>query len=107
MTTKKIWMFVGVAMLALSLSAQVSTRQTCQELKDENDDLHSQLAEIHDEAEDAQSELETLPSDIDDVQTLADECHDCDEVQSAASDLDGPAKNIESNLDTIESKSQE
>jgi exo-beta-1,3-glucanase (GH17 family) len=93
-STKQIWLLLGVTGLAVSLYGQVSTRRSYQELKEENEELHSQLDEIHSEAEDAQSELATLKSDIDDVQTYASECDDCDEVQSAASDLDGPAQNI-------------
>jgi predicted nuclease with TOPRIM domain len=107
MHTKKLWILLGVAGLAAGLYGQVSSRSSYQELKEENEQLHSQLAEIHSEVEDAQSELETLKSDIDDVQTYASQCDECDEVQSAASDLDGPAGNLESSLDTIETKSQE
>jgi uncharacterized coiled-coil DUF342 family protein len=83
-----------------------SSRRSYQELKQENEELHNQLAEIHSEADAAQSELTTLKSDIDDVQTYASQCDDCDEVQSAASDLDGPVQNLEPNLDTTETKSQ-
>jgi hypothetical protein len=84
MHTKQLWMPLGIAGLAVGLYGQVSSRSSYQELKEENEQLHSQLAEIHSEAEDAQGELATLKSDIDDVQTYASQCDDCDEVQSAA-----------------------
>ncbi len=67
----------------------------------------TKLAVIHSEAEDAQTELETLKSDADDVQSKANDCDDCDDVQSSASDLDGPIQSLESNIDEIETKSQE
>jgi uncharacterized protein YlxW (UPF0749 family) len=104
---KQIWIFIVVAALAVSLYAQVSARESYQKLKDENEELHDQLSEIHSEVEDAQSELETLKSDVDDVQSAASDCNDCDDVESAASDLDTPIQSLDSNLDTIESKSQE
>jgi uncharacterized protein YlxW (UPF0749 family) len=105
--TKRMWtVFLGVLVLAVAVYGQVSSRLSYQELKEENDQLHSQLAEIHSEVDDAESELATLKSDIDDVQTYANQCEDCNDVQSAASDLDDPVQNLESNLDTIETESQ-
>ena len=89
---KQLLVFLALAVLVVSLYGQISSSRSYKQLKDENDELHSQLAEIHSEAEDAQSELETLKSDVDDVQTKATDCDDCDEVQSAASDLDGPVQ---------------
>ena len=102
---KTFCVFLGVLCLAVALYGQVSSGRY-QELKDENEKLRSQLAEIHSETEDAQSELETLKSDVDDVQAKASECDNCEDVQSAASDLDGPVQNLESSLETIETKSQ-
>lgn len=107
MFMKTFWVLLGVTVLAVALFGQVSSRRSYEQLKEENEELRSQLAEIHSEAEDAQSELETLKSDVDDVQTKANDCDDCDDVQSAARDLDEPVQNLESNLDTIETKSQE
>ncbi len=104
---KQLWVLIGVAILTLALYGQISSGHSYQQLKNENEELHSQLAEIHSEAEDAQSELETLKSDVDDVQTKAADCDDCDDVQSAAGDLDGPVQNLESSLESIEAKSQD
>jgi predicted nuclease with TOPRIM domain len=107
MSTKRIWLLLGVAGLAVGLYGQVSMRRSYQELQEENEELHSHLDEIRSEVDDAQSELATLKSGIDDVQTYASQCDDCEEVQSAADDLDGPTQNIESSLEAIESESQE
>jgi peptidoglycan hydrolase CwlO-like protein len=93
---KQLWLVLVMLILGVALYGQFSSRPSYQHLKEENEELHSQLAEVHREAEDAQNELETLKSDVDDVQTKARACDDCDDVQSAASDLE-----------TIEQKSQE
>lgn len=102
----KLWLGVAVVGLSAFMFAQISSRRSYQQLLNENEELREQLAAIHGEAEDAESELETLKSDVDDVQTMATECENCDDVQSAASDLDGPIQNVESNIDEIETKSQ-
>ena len=107
LSMKKLWILLVVLILGVAMYGQFSSRPSYQQLKQENEELHSQLAEVHSDAEDAQSELETLKSDVDDVQTKARECDDCDDVQSAASDLDGPMQNLESSLESIEAKSQE
>jgi hypothetical protein len=63
MSTKQIWVLLGVTGVAVALYGQVSSRHSYQELEEENEELHSQLAEIHSEADDAQSEVATLKSD--------------------------------------------
>jgi predicted nuclease with TOPRIM domain len=104
---RHVFALLGIVALAMGLYGQSLGRQSYRDLEEENETLRGKLAEVHSEAEDAQSELDTLKSDIDDVQTRANDCEDCDEVQSAASDLDGPVQNLESNLETIETTSQE
>ena len=83
---RRLWVLLPLLMiLVISLYGQISSNRSYRQLKDENDELHNQLAEIHSEAEEAQGELETLKSDVDDVQARANDCDDCDDVQSAAS----------------------
>jgi CHASE3 domain sensor protein len=54
---KQLLVFLALAALVVSLYGQISSSRSYKQLKDENDELHSQLADIHSEAEDAQSEL--------------------------------------------------